>query len=157
MINKTLIKQEIHKKLQHELELATEALEHSRDLMSQDDMKPEGKYDTRRTEVGYLVQAQGKRVEELKSDIAYIDAYTPKASDKVEVGAIAKIGHEDNEALYFISPTYSGYTLDIDNVEVHVLSLKSPIAEGAMTLEEGEFFEVESPKGELEYQIIEIF
>ncbi len=157
MIDKILIKEEIHNKLVHELELATEALEHSRDLMTQDDMKPEGKYDTRRTEVGYLVQAQGKRVEELKSDIAYINAFVAKDSEKIEVGAITKIEHDGHKAIYFISPTYSGYTLIIDAREIHILSLNSPLAEGAMTLESGEYFEVESPKGELEYQILEIY
>lgn len=144
--------------VKNELELANLALASSRDLMSQDDMKPEGKYDTRRTEVGYLVQAQGKRALELKSDFEILENFVANQTHKVEIGSLLQIlnTQTDENKIYFICPTQLGVILEIDQQKIHVISFKSPMAQACVTLTNHDFFEMQSPKGDCEYQIINL-
>lgn len=144
--------------IQKELELASESLASSRDLLTQDDMKPEGKYDTRRTEVGYLIQAQGKRVEELKRDLEVLSNFIPILTQKVEVGSLVQITNleEEIERLYFICPTLVGVSLEIENQKINVISFQSPLAQECITLSKDDYFEMQSPKGDCEYKIIEL-
>lgn len=144
--------------IQKELQLASESLASSRDLLTQDDMRPEGKYDTRRTEVGYLIQAQGKRVEELKRDLEVLSNFIPILTQKVEVGSLVQISNleEEIERLYFICPTLVGVSLEIENQKINVISFQSPLAQECITLSKDDYFEMQSPKGDCEYKIIEL-
>lgn len=142
-----------------ELELASSALASSRDLMSQDDMKPEGKYDTRRTEVGYLVAAQSKRVEELKIDLEVLENFKAGPTSKIEIGSLVKIENlqsENDKKVYFICPTLIGHQLEIDNQKIAVISYKSPMAQECITLSKDDYFEMQSPKGDCEFKILEV-
>lgn len=157
-----LIKKEILKEylefLTNDLESAKQALASSRELFSQDDMKQEGKYDTRKTEVGYLIQAQGKRVEELKLDFEAITHFEVKETHKVEIGSlISVIDDEEVEKLYFILPTTLAHSVELNKKKYHLISYTAPLAQAAMTLEKEEYFDILSPKGEVEYFLKEIY
>lgn len=69
MLDKKVILDHLIDNLKKELIEVETAAHSSRDLATADDLKSEGKYDTRAIEASYLAGAQAKRVEEIKLDI----------------------------------------------------------------------------------------
>ena len=122
-------------------------------------MKQEGKYDTRAIEAGYLAGAQAKRVEELKLEVQMIEELPVRefaSSEAAAVGALVKLLHNETERLYFLSSTAGGSMLNIDGTPILVISVFSPIGAGAVNLEVGESFELETPSGSRIYELTEI-
>lgn len=143
--------------LQADLDAATQAYETAHNLVTDEQLKAEGKYDTRAIEAGYLAGAQKKRKEELEQEIALIEEVSlDHTNQKVCVGSLAQVEFNKMKRWYFVSSTSGGTMLNIDGVGVLVISAFSPIGSEMIGLEAGESFEVESAQGLREYQVITI-
>lgn len=143
--------------LQADLDAATQAYETAHNLVTDEQLKAEGKYDTRAIEAGYLAGAQKKRKEELEQEIALIEEVSlDHTNQKVCVGSLAQVEYNNMKRWYFVSSTSGGTMLNIDGVGVLVISAFSPIGSEMIGLEAGESFEVESAQGLREYQVISI-
>ena len=156
---KTKIKNQLLNKAKADLEAAMSANESASEYKSSDDLKQEGKYDTRAIEAGYLAGAQAKRVEELKLEVQMIEELPVrdfKSDEAAAVGALVKLLHNDTERLYFLSSTAGGSMLNIDDSPVLVISVFPPIGAGVVNLEVGESFELETPSGNRIYEVTEI-
>ena len=70
---KNYIKEELLKKTELELQSAKEAHENTKQYTESDDLKQEGKYDTRAIEANYLKDAQAKRIHELNHELKMIN------------------------------------------------------------------------------------
>lgn len=158
-----MLKEEIKKRLlekaKADLEAAIAANDSASEYKGSDDLKQEGKYDTRAIEAGYLAGAQAKRVEELKLEVQMIEELPVrqfKADEAAAVGALVKLLHNDTERLYFLSSTAGGSMLNIDGKPILVISVFSPIGAGAVNLEAGESFELETPSGTRIYEVVEV-
>ncbi|MAZ48597.1 MAG: hypothetical protein CME65_08535 [Halobacteriovoraceae bacterium] len=157
---KTKIKEHLLEKAKADLSAALEANESASDYKGSDDLKQEGKYDTRAIEAGYLAGAQAKRVEELKLEVQMIEELPVRdfeSGEAAAVGALVKLLHNEIERLYFLSSTAGGSMLNIDGSPVLVISVFSPIGAGAVNLEAGESFELETPSGSRIYEVLEVF
>lgn len=160
MISKKKIVESLIEKLNSELSEVESAARSTRDLATADDLKSEGKYDTRAIEASYLASAQNKRVEEIKLDIQMLEdleIHVETPSAKLQLGSLGLISCNGQERLYFISSTSGGSMLMIDNNPILVISVFSPIGDAALGLGEGESFEVETPKEIRQYEIIQIY
>lgn len=157
MIDKKIILEKLIENLQTELREVEGAAKSTRDLATQDDLKSEGKYDTRAIEASYLASAQQKRVEEIKIDIQMLEEIEIQNSTKLQMGSLALIEHKGNERFYFLTSTSGGTMITVDGQTILVISVFSPLGNGALGLVEGELFEVETPKELRIYKVLKIY
>ncbi|MCO4792236.1 MAG: GreA/GreB family elongation factor [Bacteriovoracaceae bacterium] len=121
------------------------------------EMGQEDKWDTRRIEASYLAGAQAKRVEEIKRDLNLIKSLEiQESSETVSLSSIISVEHEDKKDKYFMSPTYSSHTLEIEGNQIQALSIHSPLGKGLIGSDENESIEIETPKGIKEYEILKV-
>jgi len=157
MIDKQLILHELTQIYSKDLENAQKTATEAKELINQPDMKPEGKYDTRRTEAQYLAGAQATRAKELEVDLERIETLKlPTLHQKATIGSLVKCSVDSREVLIFISPSSGGFNLTIQGHKVQVTSYNSPIGDSLLGMEVDDFFELETPKGEIEYEILSI-
>lgn len=156
MIDKKIILEKLIEGLTKELKELEGAAKSARDLATADDLKSEGKYDTRAIEASYLASAQLKRVEEIKTDILMLEETELKYSEKIQMGSLALIEHKGIERYYFLTSTSGGTMLTIDENTILVISVFSPLGNEALGCSVGESFEVETPKETRTYRIVNI-
>ncbi|MFA6238354.1 MAG: hypothetical protein WC635_13560 [Bacteriovorax sp.] len=156
MLDKKIILKKLIENLNVELEEVEGAAKSTRDFATQDDLKSEGKYDTRAIEASYLASAQMKRVDEIKTDIQMLEEIEIQDSTKIQMGSLALIEHNGNSRYYFLTSTSGGTMLKIDNETVMVISVFSPLGNGALGLIEGECFDVETPKEMRTYNVLKV-
>jgi transcription elongation GreA/GreB family factor len=156
MINKKIILEKLLESLHKELSEVQSAAKSTKDLVTSADLKSEGKYDTRAVEASYLAGAQLKRVEEIKIDIQMLEDTELITTTKLQMGALALISYKDNERYYFLTSTSGGTILTVEGRTILVISVFSPLGNAALGLQEGESFEVETPKEMRTYKIISV-
>tara|TARA_Y100000768_G_C23627222_1_gene517817 strand:+ start:78 stop:557 length:480 start_codon:yes stop_codon:yes gene_type:complete len=127
------------------------ALAHSRS----DDMKSEGKYDTRAIEAGYLTSAKKQRMEQLERELLSLSKLSSSKCEKAILGALILLECEDKKSWYYLSCACGGETLTIDSEKIHVITTTSPIGKEVLGLEEGDSFELENSQGVREFELIE--
>ena len=143
-------------------ELATEldAVERvaamARDEVSSDETKQEGKYDTRATEASYLARGQAWRVAELRRLKAWFDVFDAGRAPRDTVG-IGSLVHLDGarSGWYLLGPI-GGPTATVHGEVVRLISPKSPLGRAMGGLEAEDGFEVTSPTGVVEYELLEV-
>jgi len=158
VIDKKIILKQLIENLNRELQDAEAAAHSAKDLVTADDLKSEGKYDTRAIEASYLASAQNKRVEEIKLDIQMLEEIElpEPPSTIIQLGSLALIKCNGQEKYYFISSTSGGSIIQLDGHSILVISVFSPIGNEALGLQAGESFEVETPKETRIYEIIKV-
>ncbi|MDD4974336.1 MAG: GreA/GreB family elongation factor [Bacteriovorax sp.] len=157
MIDKKIILKKLIENLRNELVEVESAAKSTRDLVTADDLKSEGKYDTRAIEASYLASAQLKRVEEIKTDIQMLEEIELVNANKLQMGSLALIEYKGNERYYFLTSTSGGTMLTVDENTILVISVFSPLGNGALGLQAGESFEIETPKEMRTYKIINVY
>jgi transcription elongation GreA/GreB family factor len=147
-----ILREKTQERLSKARESYQSALAHSRS----DDMKSEGKYDTRGIEAGYLTSAAKARVKELEKELLQLEALKIKPNKKPTLGSLILLEFGGAQQWHFLSPTYGGSSLEVDGKSVLIISPSSPIGSEALGLEEGDSFEIDTPKMTREYQILQI-
>jgi transcription elongation GreA/GreB family factor len=131
-VQKEKVLGQLRNNLQNELSLARQSYESSSAYKSQDDMKQEGKYDTRAIEAGYLAGAQKKRIDEIEQELGMLDEIDLKLTNEVNdviTGSLVLLEHNGIEKHYFLSPTGGGKLLTIEGEPVLVISVFSPLGQ----------------------------
>lgn len=143
--------------LQTDLECAIQAYETAHNLVTDEQLKSEGKYDTRAIEAGYLAGAQKRRKEELEHEIALLEEISLEhTGQSVCVGSLAQVEYNQMKRWYFVSSTSGGTMLNIDGTGILVISAFSPLGSEMIGLTQGDSFELEAARGSREYKIISI-
>lgn len=78
-------------------------------------------------------------------------------TDKLQLGSLALIEYKGNQRYYFLTSTSGGTMLTIAGETVLVISVFSPLGNGALGLIAEESFEVETPKELRIYQILKVY
>jgi len=157
-IDKSKIINQLKSKIEQELAKAKEAFETTHGHATANELKAEGKYDTRGVEAGYLAGAQKVRVEELEQELELIEKIEFENPNKiVSVGSLVDIELNENTRTYFISSTSGGTILKINDTPILVISTFSPIGSAAIGLNEGDVFDVEINNDTREYLIHQIY
>ena len=126
----------------------------TREEVTSDETRSEGKYDTRSTEASYLARGQAWRIASLRQLAAWINALpnTPPQSAVACIGSLVALEGEEIE--YMLLGPVGGSK--IDGCVVRLISPDSPVGSKVVGLQPGDDFEVKRPSGRAEFSVIEI-
>jgi len=131
--------------------------EMARDEATSAETKAEGKYDTRATEASYLARGQAWRIAELRKLRSWLmtdSARAPTVPPCVQIGALVRVDGARSEWLY-VAPVGGGKAL-VNGTTVRIVSLVSPLGAAMEGLEVGDGFEVDTPRGRREYEVVAV-
>lgn len=156
----TQIKEEIKSLLieskEKDLFLAIEAHQKTKEYSQADDMKQEGKYDTRAIEANYLKDAQAMRISEIKWGLKALKEMITDQSVFVRIGSLVKTREDELIKYYFLTPSAALKQLESQGLVVSIITQKSPLGEPMMGLEAGDGFEVEIQGIDKYIEILEV-
>ena len=131
----------------------------ARDEVASDETRQEGKYDTRATEASYLARGQAWRVAALRRLKAWFEVFSERdlgdgPGAVIGIGSLVRVaGHR--QIWLFLAPT-GGPSVDVGGVRVQVISPDSPLGGALTDLEVDDAFEIDSPRGVVEYEVLEV-
>ena len=157
MLEKKIILKKIIEKLNDELAEMEKVTRPMKDLVKSDALKSEGKYDTRAIEASYLVGAQLKRMEEIKTDIQMLEEIDLTPADKIQMGSLAQLTTNGIDRFYFFTSASGGTMIALEGNTVLTISVFSPLGHNALGLLVGESFDVETPKEMRNYLVKAIY
>lgn len=126
----------------------------ARDGATGDEVRSEGKYDTRATEASYLARGHAMQFEALVDDLRTLEAYRVpdyEADETIGTGALVEVGFGRERQHYFVLPRGGGIFVEHEGVEIAVLNPRSPLAKSLNGLRSGDDFAV--PGGERQGKI----
>jgi hypothetical protein len=102
----------------------------ARDAATGDEVKAEGKYDTRGVEASYLAAAQAKQVAELGETLAAIEATSfpdlpPGAA--IGAGALVEVELGGERRFFLLAPRGGGLSLEHDGCTLDLLTPEAPL------------------------------
>ncbi len=146
--------------LSRELDTLHSAAKDARDAATNEEAKPENKYDTRGLEASYLAGAQAARAVELQVSIDHLKRLEFKSYDsttRIGSTALVKILVDDMDTKYlFLVPMKGGIKVTIDKIEVNTLSLDSPLGSELVQKNEGDTFTFTIGGKSKNYEIIQV-
>lgn len=153
--DKQAVVEALARALQEELAAVERVAAMARDEASSGETRSEGKYDTRATEASYLARGQAWRVVELRRLAAWFARLDPtRQCTQAEAGALVLLGGH-RRTLALIAPV-GGPTAAVEGWRVGTLSLRSPLGQALEDLEADDAFEVDTPAGLVEYEILAV-
>lgn len=139
------------------LEEAKQSLDAQKEYATSDELKSEGKYDTRAIEAKYLLDAQRKRAHELEEEIRLLQELEfHENTREIALGSLIQLEHNGTKNWHFLSTAQGGKILQVDELTILIISVFSPLGSELMGQLEGEGFELETPKGIRSYEILRI-
>lgn len=129
MQKETIVK-EIIARIEKELSVAKQAALDSANEATDEESRPEGKYDTRGLEASYVASAQAYHAKDL---IQNLQAYRnlvirpAKTDDPVSTGSLVTTLSGRGRELFFIGPAHGGIEIESDGVALTVLTPSSPL------------------------------
>lgn len=126
----------------------------ARDEVGSAETRQEGKYDTRSTEASYLARGQAWRIDELQRLRAWFERFEPTPMSSVQVGALISLDGPRRD-LVFVAPV-GGARAEVDGHIVRVISPSSPLGRAAAELKAGDAFDVDTPRGLVEWEIVSV-
>lgn len=124
-------------KMRNELSKLKEASLTTRKYSQSDDLKNEGKYDTRAVEAKYLAEAQEIRVKQLEAELKIISNFTPLEHKTVQIGSLVEFQNQ----LHLIIPISGQGKFTVEGICTKTLSNKTDIFDTIKDLETGDEFE----------------
>ena len=134
---KKSIIENIIKKIELELSKLKEASQTTRSYSQSDDLKSEGKYDTRAVEAKYLAEAQEVRVKQLELELNVIRNFKPTNERVIQIGSIV----EFSNTLHFIIPISGQGSFEVNDKEIKTISSKTELFDSLEGLEVDDEFE----------------
>lgn len=127
----------------------------ARDEATNAESRPENKYDTRAIEASYLAAGQGERLASLRRLSAWAEVLDPEPAAAVELGALVEIAQDGRASWVLVAPE-GGLRLEVDGVEIALVSVRSPLGQALRGLGPGDGDEVEAPVGRVEVEVVEV-
>lgn len=125
-----------------------------------EESKPENKYDTRGLEASYLAGAQAKRSVELEKAIFSLRSLRLKgfgSSDVIELTALIEVTtDEDQIKHFFLLPYAGGQKVTFKNIDYQVVTPDSPIGLLLKGKKVGDEFNMKIKNSTLSYQVLKI-
>ena len=156
-LNKAQVIAAIVATLQESLDAVERTAQMARDETTGGESKAEGKYDTRSTEASYLARGQAWRIAELRQLFAWfgnLDGSVALTPLTARTGALVELQGEQQETV-FLAPV-GGTQVTVDGHTVRVISPASPLGSAMAETEVGDVFEVTTPRGRLDYEVLSI-
>ena len=130
-MNKIAILQVIARRLESDLEQATDAAIESAESATHEESRAEGKYDTRGLETSYLASGQARHAVELRESLAAVKNFSLPAftqSSPIALGALVTLLSSQGWEIFFLAPGMGGIEISCDdNSTITVISSRSPV------------------------------
>lgn len=140
-MNKKQIIDAIVGKLADNLDVLRKAARASHEEATHESSKAENKYDTRGLEAAYLAGGQARQAKELLDAIELYTALPVRAfrpDEPVELGALVELRSDDYASWYFIGPKNGGLEVELDGVEIMVITPQSPLGQNLAAKKQGQ-------------------
>ena len=137
-------------RLEQDLAVAVEAQRRTQSGATHEESKPENDKDTRALESSYLARGQAQRVVELTNALSTASALELRVFEPatpIAVSALVELDDGERTSFYFLSPVGGGLTLDVDGVEVRVLTPAAPLGRAMLGQSVDADIEVRTPQG----------
>jgi transcription elongation GreA/GreB family factor len=128
-MNKQKIIKAIISELSKRLEILYKAAKSSHAEATHESSKAENKYDTRGLEASYLAEGQKRQADEIEKMIEDFNQLILPAEGSVQVsiGSLVKIEGKSQFHIYFVGPAAGGVDIEVDGVEIIVITPLSPL------------------------------
>ena len=131
--------------LHSELDQLLEAANNAHLAAIDDQSVAETQYDTLAIEAGYLAEGQSRRVQALKKSIVDMTSLasqlttSPQKLPVIGLGALVQLSDEKTtQHFYFIAPAAPGFTCNINEADITVITPQSPLGQALVNLEVGD-------------------
>jgi transcription elongation GreA/GreB family factor len=140
----------------HELEAVERVSTVTREEVTSDETRSEGKYDTRATEASYLARGQAWRIAELRQLVAWCSQLSgaPPSERRACLGSLL-LAEAATSSLYFLAPV-GGTRVRVQGKTVRLVSPQSPIGQALLGLEIDDETHFESPTGPQSLVLLEL-
>ncbi len=159
-IDKSRIFAVLLEKIRSELEMVLASQQSTHEGAHHEEAKAEHDKDTRAIEQSYLALGLARRVVELQQTVATLESLNVrefKESDAVRLTALVTARDEDEATVhYLVAPVSGGTRLDVDGVEITVVTPESPLGRAIAGKKRGEEFVVKLAKNERSYEILRV-
>lgn len=128
--SKSAVLNAIVQRLTDEVELYARAARAAHAEATDEQSRAENKYDTRGLEASYLARGQSRQAAETEAALAQFQALPAKdwpAGAPIDVGALVQLTSGKDSEWYFIGPRAGGVEVEVEGVEVTVMTPQSPL------------------------------
>jgi hypothetical protein len=143
-----------------ECETLASAIRVAIDGATNDQSKPENKYDTRALEASYLAGAQAERLRELKGSREFLASLPLKNfhhDESIGASAIVELALENQRIYYFFLPHGGGHAVMTEDRKLTTLTPQSPIGRAINGKRAGDDVFVEIQGKERLYSIVGVW
>ena len=126
---------------------------------SDEQNKPEDKYDTRGLEASYLARGQSRQAMETQAALAAFEKLEPRkfeAGDPIELGALVELEHKNERTLYFLGPKAGGTEVTHEGREILVITAQSPLGEQLLGKKQGDRLQLTLAGARDQYRVIRV-
>lgn len=157
-MNKSQLQTAIIDKLQADLAIAKDALQASHDAATHAESKAENKYDTRGLEAAYLADGQRRRVHEIETALSgYRNLpIRPHLNEAITLGALIELEVDGSCRWVFLGPDAAGLRVTVNDIEVLLISSRSPLGQALLSLHEGDEVEITVESRVQRFQILAV-
>lgn len=152
-MDKKVLLQKIMERLVAEAEMYLRAAKFAHAEATHEQSKADNKYDTRGLEASYLARGQSRQAAEVEASIAAFEKLAPTnfgKDDAIDVGAVVRLGTKTGPSDdFFIGPRAGGIEIEMDGVEITILTPSSPLGQQIVGKREGDKVKSPADGGEL--------
>lgn len=151
IVKKSAVREHILAQLRAELALQTQAAQSSREEAISEESRAENQYDTHSQEAAYLAEGQARLAAEIAESIKLYESLPlPEWAngDPIALGALVALEHSGQRSWYFIGPRGGGLELQIDGIDVLVLTPHSPLGRELLGKRSGDLARVPNRPGD---------
>jgi transcription elongation GreA/GreB family factor len=139
-----------------DLEASSRIVSDARDEATGSESRAENQYDTRATEASYLAAGQGQRLLALRALHGWLEQLDPEHTpDRVGLGALVALRRGPAAEWLLLGPDGGG-SVRVDAVDVRLVSARSPTGAALAGLQASESAEIETPRGPVEVEVVEV-
>jgi transcription elongation GreA/GreB family factor len=121
--------------------------------------RAENKYDTRGLEAAYLAGGQARQARELLESIKHYESLTIRHFGKAEgvaLGALVEARADGVSSFYFIGPRHGGLEIQVEGMEIMVITPQSPLGENLMGRKAGQRWTAKIGGGVTQCEIVSV-
>lgn len=145
--------------LEAELAALVKSAKTAADAATDEESRPENKYDTRGLEASYLAGAQAERAAIVRTQLLQLEAMELRVfseDDPVQLSALVELEHDAKLLIYFVMTVGAGYALDMGGRVVTSITPSSPLGSALIGKHVGDVVELRAAQNVKTYEIISI-
>lgn len=149
-MNKTLFFNTLIETLRQELLHAVNASKDAAEYATNEESRAESQWDTQGLEASYLAAGQAGQAKQWAEAIEELQSEREdllKPNTRVSLGALFRCDFGGSEEAFFFAGVAGGQIIQMDGMEVTVITAQSPLAHRLLGLKVGETFKL--PNGDL--------